>query len=50
MTKHKLKKYPESPNCVTAQTQQKNKKMDPISFYLDPKEVKSVIKMVVENL
>ena len=50
MTKHQLKKCPESPNCVSTQTQQKNKKMDPIPFDLDPKEVKSVIKMVVENL
>lgn len=50
MTKRQLKKCPESPNCVSTQTQQKSKKMDPISFALDPKEVKKVIKNVVESL
>jgi len=50
MSGHQLKPCPKSPNCVSTQTQQKSKKMDPIPFELDPKEVKKVIKSVVENL
>ncbi len=50
MSDHQLKPCPESPNCVSTQTQQKSKQMDPIPFKLDPKEVIKVIKGVVENL
>ena len=50
MNDHQLKPCPESPNCVSTQTQQKSKQMDPIPFELDPKEVLKVIKGVVENL
>lgn len=45
-----LRECPDSPNCVSTQTQQESKKMDPIPFELDPKEVKKVIRSVVENL
>ncbi len=50
MSDQQLKPCPESPNCVSTQTQQKSKQMAPIPFELDPKEVKKVIKGVVENL
>jgi uncharacterized protein (DUF1499 family) len=50
MSDHQLKPCPESPNCVSTQTQQKSKQMDPIPFTLDPKEVLKIIKGVVENL
>ena len=50
MSDPQLKPCPESPNCVSTQTQQKSKQMDPIPFTLDPKEVLKVIKGVVENL
>ena len=50
MTTHQLKPCPESPNCVSTQTQQKSKKMDPIPFELSPKEVIKIIKNVVESL
>jgi len=50
MTDPYLKECPESPNCVSTQTQQESKKMDPIPFELDPDEVRKVIKSVVENL
>jgi uncharacterized protein (DUF1499 family) len=49
MSGHQLKECPESPNCVSTQTQQESKKMDPIPFELDPKEVIKVIKSVVES-
>jgi len=50
MSDPQLKPCPESPNCVSTQTQQKNKQMDPIPFELDLKAVKKIIKSVVENL
>jgi uncharacterized protein (DUF1499 family) len=50
MSDPQLKECPDSPNCVSTQTQQKDKKMDPIPFELDPQEVKKVIKDVVEDL
>ena len=50
MSDPQLKLCPESPNCVSTQTQQKNKKMDPIPFKLDPKEVIKVIQGVVKSL
>ena len=50
MSDPQLKECPDSPNCVSTQTQQKDKKMDPIPFELDPQEVKKVIKDVVEGL
>jgi len=50
MSNPQLKPCPESPNCVSTQTQQKSKQMDPIPFELDPKEVLKIIKSVVENL
>ena len=45
-----LKPCPESPNCVSTQTLQKSKKMDPIPFKLSPKEIIKVIQSVVESL
>jgi len=50
MSDSQLKPCPESPNCVSTQTQQKSKQMDPIPFALDPKEVLKIIKSVIENL
>jgi len=50
MTDPHLQECPESPNCVSTQTQQESKKMDPIPFELDPDEVRKVIKSVVESL
>ena len=50
MSDPQLKPCPESPNCVFTQTQQKSKKMEPIPFTQDPKEVIKIIKGVVENL
>jgi uncharacterized protein (DUF1499 family) len=50
MSDPQLKPCPESPNCVSTQTQQKSKQMDPIPFALDPKEVLKIIKSVVEGL
>lgn len=50
MNDSQLKECPESLNCVSTQTQQKSKRMDPITFALDPKEVLKVIKSVVESL
>ena len=50
MSDPQLKPCPESPNCVSTQTKQKSKQMDPIPFALDPKEIIKVIKGVVENL
>jgi len=50
MSDPQLKPCPESPNCVSTQTQQKSKQMDPIPFTLDPKEVLKIIKSVVESL
>jgi uncharacterized protein (DUF1499 family) len=50
MSDPQLKPCPESPNCVSTQTQQKSKQMDPIPFALDPKEVLKIIKGVVEGL
>ena len=50
MSDPQLKPCPESPNCVSTQTQQKSKQMDPIPFELDPKEVIKVIQGVAENL
>jgi uncharacterized protein (DUF1499 family) len=50
MSDHQLKPCPESPNCVSTQTQQKSKQMDPIPFSLDLKEVLKIIKSVVESL
>ena len=49
MSNDQLKECPDSPNCVSTQTQQEGKKMDPIPFELDPKEVTKIIKDVVEN-
>lgn len=49
MTSHQLKECPDSPNCVSTQTEQKSKKMDPITFALGPEEVKKIIKNVVES-
>ena len=49
MTGPQLKECPDSPNCVSTQTQQGSKKMDPIPFELDPKEVTKIIKNVVEG-
>ncbi len=45
-----LKECPESPNCVSTQTQQQSKKMNPIPFELNPKEVIKIIQSVVESL
>jgi uncharacterized protein (DUF1499 family) len=50
MSDTQLKPCPESPNCVSTQTQQKSKQMDPIPFKLSLKEVIKVIKSVVESL
>ncbi len=50
MNDRQLKPCPSSPNCVSTQTQQKDKKMDPIPFELDHQEVKKVIKDVVKSL
>jgi uncharacterized protein (DUF1499 family) len=50
MSDPQLKPCPESPNCVSTQTQQKSKRMDPIPFELEPKEVLKIIKSVVESL
>jgi uncharacterized protein (DUF1499 family) len=50
MSDPQLKECPESPNCVSTRTQQESKKMDPIPFELDPKEVKKIIKNAVESL
>ena len=50
MSNPQLRECPESPNCVSTQTQQESKKMDPIPFELDPKEVIKIIKNVVESL
>ena len=50
MSDTQLKPCPESPNCVSTQTQQKSKQMDPIPFKLDLKQVLKIIKSVVENL
>ena len=50
MSGPQLKPCPESPNCVSTQTQQKSKQMDPIPFALDLKEILKIIKSVVENL
>ena len=44
-----LKECPTSPNCVSTQTQQEDKKMDPIPFEQDPKEVMEIIKGIVES-
>ena len=49
MKESELKECPDSPNCVSTQTQQGNKKMDPIPFKLDPRELMKVIKDVVES-
>lgn len=49
MNEHTLKECPDSPNCVSTQTQQKDKQMEPIPFELDVKEVVKVIKDVVEK-
>jgi uncharacterized protein (DUF1499 family) len=49
MSDPQLKECPDSPNCVSTLTQQKDKKMDPIPFELDPREIKKVIKDVVEG-
>ena len=50
MNDHRLKECPDSPNCVSTLTQQKNKKMDPIPFELDSEEVKQIIKGAIKNL
>lgn len=50
MNDPKLKPCPESPNCVSTQTQQKSKQMEPIPFELDPKEMIKIIQGVVESL
>ena len=50
MSDPQLKPCPESPNCVSTQTQQKSKQMDPIPFALDIKEIVKIIKSVVEGL
>jgi len=50
MSDPQLKPCPESPNCVSTQTQQKSKQMDPIPFALDLKEAIKIIKGVVESL
>jgi uncharacterized protein (DUF1499 family) len=50
MSGPQLKPCPESPNCVSTQTQQKNKKMDPIPFALDIKNIIKIIKSVVASL
>lgn len=50
MSDHQLKECPDSPNCVSTQTSQKSKKMDPIPFELAPDEVVKIIKSVIENL
>lgn len=49
MSDPRLKECPTSPNCVSTQTQQEDKKMDPIPFERDPKEVVEIIKGVVES-
>ena len=49
MNTPQLKECPSSPNCVSTQTNQKSKKMDPIPFELDPKKVIGVIRSVVES-
>lgn len=50
MSDPQLKECPDSPNCVSTQTQQKSKKMDPIPFELDSNEAKKVLRSVVEKL
>ena len=50
MSDPKLKPCPDSPNCVSTQTQQQSKQMDPIPFALDIKEIVKIIKSVVEGL
>jgi len=50
MSDPQLKECPDSPNCVSTQTQQEDKKMDPIPFELDLQEIKKVIKDVVKSL
>jgi uncharacterized protein (DUF1499 family) len=50
MSAPQLKPCPESPNCVSTQTQQKNKQMDPIPFALDIKNIIKIIKSVVASL
>ena len=50
MSDTQLQPCPESPNCVSTQTQQKSKQMDPIPFALDLKEAIKIIKGVVESL
>ena len=50
MNDQQLKPCPESPNCVSTQTQQKNKQMDPIPFALDIKNIIKIIKSVVASL
>ena len=50
MSDHQPKECPDSPNCVSTQTSQKSKKMDPIPFKLAPDEVVKIIKSVIENL
>ena len=50
MSDPQLKPCPESPNCVSTQTQQQSKQMDPIPFALDIKEIVKIIKSVVEGL
>ena len=47
MSAPQLKECPTSPNCVSTQTKQKSKKMEPIPFELDPQKVIGVIKNVV---
>ena len=49
MSDRTLKECPDSPNCVSTQTLQKDKQMDPIPFELDVKEIKKVIQDVVEK-
>lgn len=49
MKDHQLTECPSSPNCVSTQTQQKSKKMAPIPFELDPKEIKEIVKSVIKS-
>lgn len=45
-----LKPCPESPNCVSTQTDQADKKMEAIPFAGDPQKALAAIKMVVAKM
>lgn len=49
VNKHRLGECPDSPNCVSTQTQQEDKKMAPVSFELEPKKVVEIIKGIIKG-